>query len=129
MPRQAKRTAAAVLFTVFALGLGGRCMAQGLDARHFGGPLRLDARPFSEPHFNEPQLHSGPSPIDPTLNIPPSGPLSSLDEQKLESYRTNLQNRMEALRLYGRNTTPGGAMEMNRLQGEVGRINDALQGR
>jgi hypothetical protein len=67
------------------------------------------------------------SPVDPRIVPPPAGrPLGGLDQEKLSSYRGQIQSRMEQLRMSGRDATPDGAREMRNLESELGRVNGAM---
>jgi hypothetical protein len=69
----------------------------------------------------------GRRPINPGISLPqPGQSVSGLDAQKLDTYRTQIQNQMERDRLSGRDMTPGGARQMQNLDGALGRVNGAL---
>lgn len=64
--------------------------------------------------------------INPSFDLPSSRPLSGLDQQEVESYRSNLQGRIQELHQSGGDMTPRGNIATDHLQGEVNRLNDAL---
>jgi hypothetical protein len=70
------------------------------------------------------------SPINPGVTPLPGArqPMSGLDQQKLSSYRDQLESRMQQDRMSGRDMTPGGSRDMRNLGSELGRVNGALGG-
>jgi hypothetical protein len=112
LERKALRTrllwASALVLAFYAAGL------EGATAQTIGrGPEAVGRRPFN-----------------PGIALPhPGQAVSGLDAQKLQTYRTQLQNQIDQNRLSGRDMTPGGMRQTQSLDAEVGRVNGALNGR
>lgn len=72
----------------------------------------------------------GRGPINPSRSprIDTGRPLIGLDQEKLSSYRDQIENRLEQDRMSGRATTANGARQMRNLEGELGRVDGAMNG-